>query len=146
MNVVASALRRDQNRTPGVREHHMRDAAEQRRGDRAESAPTAHDQPRVEFIGDLDDPAPRAFPGLLHTRAGVIAVVACALHPFLSRCTGQLRLLRIDLLLVAQIAEAPARATSTAADCQIVSTTAGAGWATSSAAAAIAARDPSDPS
>ena len=36
-----------------MREHHVRDAAKQNRGDRAESAPTTHDQPRVELVGDL---------------------------------------------------------------------------------------------
>ena len=53
-------------------EHHVRDAAEQRGGDRAEAAPTAHDQPRIELVGDLDDHASRALGGLLDASAGVV--------------------------------------------------------------------------
>src|SRR5580704_15852578 len=86
---LSSVLWRDQDRAPGVGEYHVRDAAEQRRGDCTEPTPTAYDQPRVELVGDLDDPASCAFCGLLDARAGVIAMGACALHTLLSSVSGQ---------------------------------------------------------
>jgi hypothetical protein len=73
---------------------------------------------------------------------------ACALHALLSSVTGQLRLLGVDRLLVAQVAaaKAPGPRQQHRRGLPDAQYDRGRRMGASSAAAAIAARDPSDPS